>query len=325
MKNINARKIVLYSISLFSAIMLLIGLSFKVLAYDLGLDGAAADALDNAGMAASGFDMISFKLPTILRTSVFAYIKKSTCSLYETLIGVTSLISLIVSLLSIAGIIFAFFKFERKKGEKLLVLIVIIGVIVALAHSVLCIIFSSNVQSGMTKLFDKTGVDNPSKFKTSAYISLIFQALCLVGYIVCAIKIKHVEKEVVSTSNNDKKESAIALKESAQQSEEKLENLLSAELSVISLLKEYKALYEESIITSADYMEKKVKLMKASDKKIKQTASVLISKISFLGVIKAETTVINLLREYKKLLDSAIISDADYVEKKVSLLNYIIA
>ena len=105
--------------------------------------------------------------------------------------------------------------------------------------------------------------------------------------------------------------------------QEQFEDVLSFELSVIELFKEYKKLHEENIITDAEYMEKRVKIMNSANEKVKRLSGVM-SKASFDDVVKAEKTVVQVLREYKKLAESQIISDADYIAKKVVLLSCVI-
>ncbi len=105
--------------------------------------------------------------------------------------------------------------------------------------------------------------------------------------------------------------------------EDVLQGILGAERTLAQLLNEYKALYDAAILSTADYVDKKVKILHYSERRFVGVAA-LVDKCSFEGVVKAESTVIELLKEYKELLEKGVISDADFVSKKVALLNYII-
>lgn len=328
MKKVSLRKAVLYSISLFASIMLFVGLAFKVLAYDLGLGDTVGSAMSQVGMTANGFDMFSFSFPAVLEKMVAVYVDADFLDLCGVMLGVTSILTLVVSLCSIGFAIFAFFKMEEKKGEKTLKTFLFISLFVVIVYSVFSIIVTVSAQSGLKETYDKlSGITGSAttqldSYKTSAYLSLIFQIVCLVAYMICSVKIKRVEvvKEVKTTEAG----SGVVAKDVGVSAEQKLESLLSAEQSIIDLLGEYKVLYDDAVIASADYMDKKVKLIKSSEKRIKQGLAGIMNKVPFEGLVKAEVIVTKLLREYKKLLEKGVISDADYVEKKVALLSYII-
>ncbi len=56
----STKKIILFSIALISALMLLIGLAFTVITYEIpGLSGSASSAVDNV-LGVTGFDMLKF-------------------------------------------------------------------------------------------------------------------------------------------------------------------------------------------------------------------------------------------------------------------------
>ena len=306
MKNITLRKIVLYSIALLSAIMLLVGLSFDV--------GYLSYMGEKEGF--SGFESLAFELPTLLRSLIILATEDvAFLELYEVFFGITSLLTLIASVLFMGLIILAFFKFDKKKGERALKIFLAISVIIAVVHSIFPIIFSADLNNCIEDLagrYDDSLRD--MKVGTVTFVSLIIQVVILIGYIVCSKVIKEKEKQVVETS--------VAIKEEGK-TKVSFEADLSFEYSTIELLKEYKSLHSENIITDAEYMDKRVKLTNSANEKIKQISSAL-NKADFENLLKIEKTAIQILREYKKLLESQIISDSDYIAKKVTLLSCVI-
>ena len=319
MKNITVRKIVLFSIGLLSAIMLLVGLSFRVV--ELSYVGVK-DGLD-------GFKLLSFVLPSGFREMVILLTQDSEfVELYEILFGITSLLTLVFSILSVGLIVLAFFKFGQKKGEKTIITLLVVSIIITIIHAVFPIIFNIQMSSDMDKMLDR--LENSEyyylvssleglKFSTSAFVPLIFQVVLLVGYIVCSKLIKGTK------TNKQSEDKVLMVKEKygVCMGQEQIGDVFAFEYSVIELLKEYKKLNEDNIITDAEYMEKRVKLMDSSNEKEKSLSN-LMQKAPFEDVVKFEKTIVQVLREYKKLAETGIISDAGYIAKKVVLLNCVI-
>ena len=323
MKNITARKIVLFSIGLLSAIMLLIGLSFSMYYFDFGTE--AEEILGSSiSLSNDGFDMLSFRFSKLLRPEIIVIAQDTEwVELYETFFGITSLLTLIMSILFIGLIVLAFFKFQNKKGESFIIDCFVIAIIISVAHAVFPILFSAEMNSSIEKLVEteEYGYSAYSNISvhTSAFVPLIFQVILLIGYIVCSKMIKN--SEPLGKKNVGEK--TVIVKENAQKPQVQVEEVLTFEYSVIELLKEYKKLHDEDIITAAEYMEKRVKIMNSANEKEKRLSTIM-AKASFEDIVKAEQTVVQVLREYKKLCETGIISDADYIAKKVVLLRCII-
>ena len=313
MKNITVKKIVLCSIGAFASLMLLIGLAFPVLAYDAGLGNAVNGAIGQLGLSANGFTMLSFKFPQLLFEGITTYVKSDICELFVILLGLTSLLSLVFSLLSLGIIVYAFFRFSTSKCNKLIMPLLVTGLIVSLVHSVLAIIFSSIVQIQMEKILEEQFV--VGSFGTTAFISAIFQVVCLVAYLICENMIK--EKDV-------ERKTKLGEKETAENKGEYLLSVIKAELTLVKLLKEYKQLYDETILSAADYIDKKVKILKYSEQRVQRELAMIVNKCPLEKIAEAESFVVVILKEYKTLLDAGVISDADFVQKKVALLGYII-
>ena len=329
MKNITARKIVLFSIGLLSAIMLLVGLSFSVIYCNMSKE-IMAEIGSSYKLYESGFDMLSFEFSAVIRTFFISITQdKPWIELYELFFGIASLLTLVFSIVSLGLIILAFFSFNQKKGEKTLKALLTFSIIISAIYTIFPIIFSISMNIDMKKMLEAAGeyYENINfKIKTAAFLPLIIQILLTIAYAVCSKKIiseKVIVKEVSEEKSSVVKEKQIAIKEISQKTQFDVEEVLSFEHSVIELLKEYKKLHDENIVTDAEYMEKRVKIMNSANEKEKRLSSIL-SKVSFEDVVKAEKTVVNVLREYKKLAENQIISDADYISKKVVLLSCVI-
>ena len=309
MKNITARKITLFSIALFASIMLLVGLAFNIINFDLGTSGSASTALKEAGYSATGFSMLSFEFPAALRTAIVSIMRKDFCNAFEILSSISSILILVVSILSIVGVVLSFFFMERAKSEKLLKAIIIVSFIMAIVHFVISIVFSSIVQG---EYVDQTK-NVLGSFNTTTYIALIFQGVSFIAYFVCKANLKEKTSvnNVLNKTREDKKNVSI-------------EEVVEAESVSVMLLKEYKALYDESLISSADYIEKKAAIIKFSDSKIKSVLTALVKNSTIKDIMNAEISLTKLLKEYKQLLEKDVISTVEYNEKKAFLLTCII-
>ncbi|MBE7081362.1 MAG: hypothetical protein E7372_02240 [Clostridiales bacterium] len=310
MKNITARKIVLYSVALLSAIMLIVGLSFSVTF--LSLSG------EKEGV--SGFELLAFKFPEEFRLFIISVCNdKAFIEFYEVFFGITSLLTLVLSIVSIGLMILAFFKFDKKKEEITSIILLAVSLLVSIGYAVLPVFFNREISLSIKRLAEQmsgTGYDEIFKHMTtgtSAFISAIIQAVIFVGYIVCLIVFK------------EKKASKKGTIEKAKQKHRDLEvdKVFSFEYSIIELLKEYKNLHNEGVITQEEYFNKKEEVLNSSNEKIKEISS-LIKNIPFEEVIKTRKIAVEVLREYKKLLESQTILENEYDAKKEALLYCVI-
>jgi len=324
MKNITVRKIVLYSVALLSAIMLIVGLSFSVASVSYGGEKRGIN----------GFDSLSFAFPATFNEFYSGLSNGSDFfEFYEIIFGVSSLLTLVFAVLFIGLIVLAFFKFDKKKGEKTLKILLAVAIVVTIIHAVFPIIFNINLnickREHIEYLLENSYDYDYSysiemleelKLKNSAFVSLILQVVILVGYIVCSKMIK--ESEVVSEKQTTGK--CVVEKLKMANDKTQIEEVsLSFENSAIELFKEYKKLHSENIITDAEYMDKRVKMMTSTNEKL-NIISKLIKNASFEEMIYVEKMAVQLLREYKNLLDNQFISDSDFIAKKVALLGCVI-
>lgn len=319
MKNVSAKKIVLSSIALFSCIMLFVGLSFRLVFFKIALlSGSASSAVsETIGLEANGFTMLSFKMPALLKEGMLECLKTGAFDFFEILLAISSWLVLAYSIIFVIFTLLGFFLYETKKNEKMLKWLIVGSLLIAVVYSVSGIVCASVTQSCMKKVL--TEEDIVGDFATAAYASLIIQTVCLIAFLVCLKAVKEPQTAVLASEDT-----AESKKEGGGDKAAALKELVSIETEIVNLISEYKGLYDEQIISTADYMDKKVKLIKYSEKHIKSTVVKLIEKSGGKGVVAAEGEVVCALKAYAKLLKDGVISDSDFVEKKVSLLNYVI-
>ena len=307
MKNITIKKVVLFSIGLIALIMLVVGLSFEVITLDLGVGELGGAVTQLVGMKATGFDMLSFNFSTTL-IEFFKQLNLVGYQLVAIFIGILSIITILIAVLSFLYYIYAFIKKDLQSCQNKITLCLVLGLVACVLYTALSIVFVLIVNGAVNMYNEQLGSYYELKisFKTSAYISLIIQVVLFAAFIVCKVAIKEKSSVVLKNEENG------------------IDSILNAEFTIIELLREYKALYDDNVIGAADYMAKKVKIMKAPERKVKQNLQDLTSKVSLEKLVNAEMTITKILREYKTLLEKNIISDADFVEKKVSLLSYVI-
>lgn len=317
MKKYTLRRIVLASIGLLSSVLLLIGLSFDILAVDLSelgdIGGSVTAALK---MDVNGFDMLSFSIPKLLRTACLNYIKKDVCVLFETIFGISSWLTLLVSIVAAVCIVMAFFGKPKKQNENLFLGMIVAALVCALLQTILSVLLTCIIQSKLEEYYE-TLKDTTAeyyrdlvKFSTKAFISVILQAACLIAYVVCLNKVKDGEKGKVQTAQGR-----------ISTCEEEIVQTIGMEIKVANLLKEYKDLCDAQIISAADYTNKKVYLLRYSEKKIKRGIADLRGNCLLETAVRIEENAVAAIKAYTQLLHTGVISDADFFEIKAALLS----
>ncbi len=291
MKEMSVKKIVLCSIAAISAVMLLIGLSFPVLSLSVG--GVSVDA---AGMGANGFDMLSFEFPTVMRALLMGFLKEEDFAGTEIILGVISLVTLVVAVAFLAFVIFALFRFTYKKTQTVILVYFIFATVIVLFNMIMALIDGANLNA----IFEKKGVGELYKCKTSAYLSLIFLAVFFAAYLVC----RRVIKEKLPKGSEDLQGEAGASERGARAT---IIEQLQQEVAMTGIIREYKALLDEQVISAADYVYVKSKLLSP------------VSKRKGHGEGK-EQLIIKLLKEYQRLYTDEIITSAEFIEKKGELV-----
>lgn len=312
MKKFTLRRTVLASIGLFASVMLLIGLGFDILAVDLSELGNIGGGMIYVKMDMNGFKMLSFSLPKLLRTACLTFIKEDDCILFETLFGISSWLTLLVSIVAAVCVVFAFFGEPKKKNEDVFLAVIVVGVICALLQTVLSVIWTSTLQTKMNEYYEKLGTGEEYmeliKFTTTAFVSLIIQAVCLIAYVLCSNNIKNGTGEGRSANVQIASNKVSIVK------------TVGMEIEVAKLLTAYKDLCDAQIISVADYTNKKVYLLRYAEKKIKSGINELRGNCSLETVVQIEEAIVSALKEYTQLLHTGIISDADFFEIKATLL-----
>ncbi len=305
-----ARKIVLFCISMVSALMLLIGLAFTVITYDVGLGGATGSSVNNA-LGANGFDMVSFEFPTIILTALSTFYKVNVIDAFASGFGALSLVMLLMSFVCIAVCIFGFVSKNHKKYNGKFDATLIVSVAISVIYAIINIIMIAIINADFMKYLEKNNITTELEnvFTSSAWGLIIVQVILFVAYILCS---KFIPENEVSASD----EGGDKPKE-----EYGLESLIKDEMSVLDAIKGYHGLYVEGVISSADFIDKKGKLIQYSTTYIKER---IAQRKYIVGAVVAEKIIVTLIKEYKQLMDNGVITSAEYVLKKGDLMNYII-
>ena len=182
------------------------------------------------------------------------------------------------------------------------------------------IVFVSVVKSQLKDIYSSAQKDETVQavlggFKTNMFVSLIFQAVLTVAYFVCAGTIRDSSAEQAQCADTK------ACVAAGKKKNDDLFALIEAETRVIGLLREYKKLCDESVISGSDYSEKKIRMLRYSDAKLRAEMSAMVRQSSYADTVKAEEAITAALRGYKQLADDGIISEGDFIDKKASLLS----
>ncbi len=347
MKNCSVRKIVLSSIGFLASLMLLIGLSFTVIKYDPGLKNELGAAMRQIGLSASGFDMLSFELPVTLKAFMLGLFTAGDYSVdftaFEKIGGVISVLTLVTALLGITLTIVSFFCFSKKKSQSVATTFVVLSLVLAFVYAVASVIFVAVVKSDLKEVYksaaNATGTSGTSGssgtstsgqaelqailsgFKTNMFVALILQLIFAVAYLVCVKTIAEKAGNVVCAGAGDGEKCAEGGK---KKQNDDIFSVIGAEARVIELLTSYKKLCDEAVISSSDYIDKKISLLRYSGKKLRAELPAIVGKSSYWDTVQAEEAVTAALRGYKQLLDQGIISEGDFADKKAALLNCVV-
>lgn len=297
MKNFSKKKTVLSAISLTSALTLLLCLLFNVTSIDVY----------RVKYGATGFDMLAFSFPKAFEAFVIMVFYEYDYKALEIFSGITSLITLLFSVLALTLTIITFFRASNEKSQRLGFVLTIISVAISFLHAIVSIIINIIFNKWLKDL----GSAIPVKFSTVAYLSLIFQVIFLVAYIITSKKMRTVKDSSVTESpvnkNNNQTNSKLSIEK----------------FNISELVTEYNSLHTEQVISSSEYTDKKSKLLKFFINQL-NTVSVLVRNMSFDDTVKLENQVIGLLKEFNKLYKDEILSGPDYLDIKSALLNCII-
>lgn len=321
MKHMSVKKIVLCSIGLFSALMMLIGLAFNVITIDFGTySGLAESAVnDTLGGSANGFQLLSFSFPDLINTVLLLLYAEGDVSGFAVLFGIISLITLLLAIAELILFVYVLFWGSLKKWNKYLQTTIIVNVIIVAVYAIIGIVMTCIWNSVLNDVLESLSYTSYAYSFGMSYmwVSIIFQALALAAYIVCSIKIELKGDEIIIESKPEKAE-----KTDGSQLDT-LRNIFKEEQEIIEVLKEYKKLCDNSIITSADFFAKKAKLLQYTETNIKTKLLRVQDQFNF-GVGEAEKMTLELLKQYKELMDEDVLTSMEFLQKKDSLLVYIV-
>ncbi len=326
MKEMSAKKIVLASIAFLASALLFAGMLCSVIKLDVGfnMELEAGLKIKDVKLFANGYDMLSFELPAVLKTLItemYTEMKyEADFTALEVISGIFSVLTLAAAVVGCVLTVISIFCFSKKTCRRVGTTFVIVSVSLALAYTVVSIVFVSVVKSQLKDIYSSVQKNETVQavlggFKTNMFVSLIFQAVLTVAYFVCAGTIRERSAEQVPGTG---------VKAYAAAGKNKNEDLLArieAETRVIGLLREYKKLCDESVISSSDYSEKKIRLLRYSDAKLHAEMPAMLRQSSYADTVKAEEAITAALRGYKQLADDGIISAGDFADKKVSLMS----
>lgn len=234
-QKLTARKIVLASIGVLSALLLLISMSLFYVYFP-----SASKKETVLGMTAeNGFSMLSFQS--------FLDVEKS-LEFSGVLMGVTSCLMLIGVISGLALTVFPLFFCDEKKAEILSTVSIIFNACIAIIYLIVGIIVVFNT-NGVIK--ETEGVDTVKALlcSTATFWAVIFQAIILTAYILCS---QFIKKEKIKVESKEAPEKA-GVKPMMSGAEK--------EKKIIELLREYKDIYCKGIITIMDFEKKKYALM----------------------------------------------------------------
>ena len=294
------KSVILSSIGLLSAVALLVSMSLYFVYSPIveSVSGAIDEAVKKAVQTAdSGFSMLGFKS---------AFLFGEEYEFVPTLMGVSSIVTLIFSVIGMLFVGLSFFM-KEEVGRRTVKAIIIINVIIAIVYLVTGIVASSmlnfEINNKIDELVNKSNLSEWEEgqveslknklVKTASYWAFIIQVLFLILYIV-ADKVDH----FVLTEEKEQK--------SAKSWRAGKESFAQKENLAIETILEYNKRFEEGNITAMEFDRKK-QLVLFRNKKIS---------------VQTELEIAKLIDEYKKLYEGGYISVVDYDKKKEQLLSY---
>lgn len=318
MKELSIKKIVLTCICVVVCVAMLAGLSSSIIKVKTGVD--EVDKL----VEANGYDLLSFDYPTTVRAMLDSGLfRKNFVDGYAKAFGALSVIALVVSVIGIfVAIILCLFA-PSKASKTAMTVIISLLFCISLVYMILSIMFTSS----LTRTLERYSSDESLaaveyiKLATTMYVPFILETLFFGAYIVCLCGIK--EKPLAIAHNEGKivNNNRTSQTRTIEDTSEELSDVLKADLSTITLIEKYNGFCNDGIISSSDFIDKKVNLLTCSDRKLSETIPTLLQNASFEDIMEAENTIAELLVGYSDLHKKGILTDSEFVAKKGMLLS----
>lgn len=292
MKELSIKKIVLTCICVVVCVAMLAGLSSSIIKIKTGVD--EVDKL----VEANGYDLLSFDYPITVRAMLDnSLFRKNFVDGYAKIFGVLSVIALVVSVIGIFTAIILCLFAPSKSSKIIMTVIISLLFCIALAYMILSLLFNASLTRTIEKYSNDESLSAIGyiKLATTMYIPFILETLFFGAYIVCLCKIKETPLGFAHYTH--------------------------AELSTIALIEKYNGFCNDGIISSSDFIDKKVNLLTCSGRKLNETMPTLLQNASFEVIVDAKNAIAELLVGYSDLHKKGILTDSEFAQKKDMLLS----
>lgn len=303
-RKFTVKNTVLCTIAAFTAIMLLVSLAFHIIRID------ASGFEEIVKVNANGFDMLSFSFTALLYEGLDEFLLQQVIDAYEIVFGVLSVMILLYSIFTLVYAIMAIFFGERKRNEKVLFIIILAALILSVGYSVVSIVFAVITNNEIPS-------DSLVSFKTSAFVGLIIQALCFAAYVIVEMTLKSEEDE--ETGQSEQSKGAYAKTEMREKrtvcTQETLSEITDSLKQLAGVVRQYKKLYDDGVISVMDFSEKKARVLNSCRTRLGKAMATFPTG-SLKDYVRAEIAISDILVECKNLLTEEAFTDGEYVEWK---------
>ncbi len=305
MNKVNVKKIVLWVILGLSVIMTLLTLCFKLI-------GMSVSGVDTS-LSFNGFDVLGFELPLVIYTLLAGFFIEEYVTTIEIVYGILAYIILAYFVIYLIFYILHIIKSIRKKENSMMGLF-ITNVILTAVFAITIIVI--NLIAPNFYLYEDMSYVGTINLKTAVFVPLILQAVFLTAYILC--------NKLIKTENSYTAKASEEVQPVKKEKTYNLEELKESLNSVLELLITYKGLLKDGIISSMDYMDKKAKILKYYKNIVETTFSCITKKSIAKDVIEAEKISIDVIKQFKKLLEEEYIGDAEFLDMRVAMMSAVI-
>ncbi len=302
MKNISIKNIIINVIGALAVILLVVGLAFSV-------------AMENAEYVNtilprkfSGFEALSFTLPNFVKNNLAKMEYESgVVTLFGILFGSFSVLALIVAVVGALLLTYLLLTKSNKCFKGVLIL-TICGLVVTLAYAITSIIIVGIWNKDIINVL----LVKHDVYSTYIWVPVIFQAVCLIGVIICYFCVK--DKEISFGSDD---------KPAVKRGKESVIELLKEEAGFVKLLKDYHNMFKKELLSEEEFLNKKNRILTYSQTVIYPKIILKREKL-VVGKSEAETAILELIKEYKALVTAEIITEDEYLLVKGALLGSVL-
>ncbi len=295
MENITIKKVILYEIAILSVILVIAGLGINTLA----INPAEAEGLNvvlTDFYLVNGFDLLSFSFPSTMKTFYANVYTQATIDSMGAGLGTLSLLVLLAGIAALAVTII--FIIKNESLERYILYVVIGCTALSLIYTITYAIYVGIINHDLIDYYLANGkVVTKYTFVTYSWVIFLLQSVFLATYILC---------QRFLTDN------AFSAEKSA------ISTLITYEQKIISVLKRYNGLLLDNVIDESEFALKKQALLTGINKQAKRK----LKNVHISTAAQTEQDIIDLINDYKKLLDDNIITEDEFNDKKTTLLSY---